>query len=115
LKKTVTLRFEAEPAGAHVYRKKDDKDMGVVPLEMQVPRETGKPSEATSYVFRLPGYRDVALVAEATTDRTLHVSLDKTAAPPPANAADKKRGGGARRAVKRKNPVDEDGLATPSF
>jgi serine/threonine-protein kinase len=115
LKKLVTLRFEAEPAGAHVYRKKDDKDMGVVPLEMQVPRETGKPGEATSYVFRLPGYRDVALVAEATSDRTLHVSLDKVAAPAPPGAAEKKRGGGVRHVVKRKNPVDEDGLATPSF
>jgi serine/threonine-protein kinase len=114
LKRTVMLRFEADPAGAHVYRKKDDKDMGVVPLEMQVPREAGKPGEGTSYVFRLPGYKDIALVADATTDRTLHVSMDKLAAPPPPAAQDKKRLPG-HHVAKKRGPVDEDGLATPSF
>jgi hypothetical protein len=111
LKKTVTLRFEADPAGAHVYRKKDDQDLGIVPVEVRVPRETGKPGEGTSYVFRLPGYRDLALVADATTDRTLHVSMDRIAAPAP--AVEKKHGGSGHHV--KKKPVDEDGLATPSF
>ena len=42
IKKTVTIRFEAEPAGAHVFRKKDDKDLGVVPVEIQLAKDAGK-------------------------------------------------------------------------
>jgi serine/threonine protein kinase len=116
VKKTVTIRFEAEPAGAHVFTKKDNKDLGKVPVEVQLPRDTGK-GDALAYVFRLAGFHDLTLVADAHTDRTFHVSLDKLPSPPPPPVAEKKARPGKSRAVSKRSrsPVDEDGLATPSF
>jgi serine/threonine-protein kinase len=110
--KTVTLRFEAEPSGAHVFAKKDGKDLGEIPLELQVP----KGAEPSAYLFRLAGYREVALSAKPNADRTLHVSLEKLPVAAPTASETKHRApahhGGGKRA---KSPVDEDGLATPSF
>jgi serine/threonine-protein kinase len=115
VKKTVTIRFEAEPAGAHVFRKKDDKDLGVVPIEIQLAKDAGKAGpDALAYVLRLPGYRERPLTADVNMDRTFHVSLEK--APAPADPKKGKSGGGGHHVTKKaKNPVDEDGLATPSF
>ncbi|HEX3903323.1 MAG TPA: serine/threonine-protein kinase [Polyangia bacterium] len=116
--KTVTLRFEAEPSGAHLYAKqegkKDGKDLGEIPLELQLP----KGAVSSDYLFKLAGYREVSLSAKPNADRTLHVSLEKLAAPP-LTASEPSRhhapaahhGGGKR----PRSPVDEDGLATPSF
>ena len=113
VKKTVTIRFEAEPAGAHVFRKKDDKDLGVVPVEIQLAKDAGKAGpDALAYVLRLPGYKERPLTADVNMDRTFHVSLEKMAAPPDPK---KSKGGGGHHVTKKKNPVDEDGLATPSF
>ena len=112
-KKTVTIRFEAEPAGAHVFRKKDDKDLGVVPLEIQLAKDAGKGGpDALAYVLKLPGYKERPLTADAGTDRTFHVSLEKAAAPVDPK---KNKNTGHRGPRRPRNPVDEDGLATPSF
>ena len=70
--------------------------------------------DALAYVLRLPGYRERPLVADAATDRTFHVSLEKA----PAAAGRRQEGqrtGGHRAVGRPRNPVDEDGLATPSF
>ena len=109
--KTVTLRFEAEPSGAHLFAKKDGKDLGEIPVELQLPKGTS----ASDYVFRLAGYKDVSLAAKPNADRTMHVSLEKVAAPAAAPAADKHRAAAPHHAGKKKTPIDEDGLATPSF
>ncbi len=113
MKKTVTIRFEADPPGAHVFRKKDNSDMGVVPVELQLAKDAAKAGpDAVTYVLRLPGYRERLLVADVATDRTIHVSLEKAPAPAP----DKSHKASTHRPTKRpRNPVDEDGLATPSF
>ena len=111
--KTVTIRFEAEPAGAHVFRKKDDKDLGVVPVEIQLGKDAAKTgADGLAYVLRLPGYKERPLMADVNTDRTFHVSLEKT---PAVADAKKKPAGGHHVTRPRRNPVDEDGLATPSF
>jgi hypothetical protein len=117
VKKTVTIRFEAEPAGAHVFRKKDDKDLGVVPIEIQLGKDAAKAGpDALSYVLKLPGYKERPLTADVNMDRTFHVSLEKAAAPvDPRDKKGKPAGGGHHVTKKNKNPVDEDGLATPSF
>ena len=113
VKKTVTIRFEADPPGAHVFRKKDNSDMGVVPVELQLAKDAAKAGpDGVTYVLRLPGYRERLLVADVATDRTFHVSLEKVAG---AAAPDKDKGhraGGHRPVKKNRNPVDEDGLAT---
>ncbi|HEY6461592.1 MAG TPA: serine/threonine-protein kinase, partial [Polyangiaceae bacterium] len=112
--KSVTLRFEAEPSGAHLFDKKAGKDLGEIPVELQVPKGTG----SADYVFRLAGYKDVSLAAKPNADRTLHVSLEKVAAPPAAQAtadASKHHSAPHHAGGKKKPPVDEDGLATPSF
>jgi hypothetical protein len=112
VKKSVTIRFEAEPAGAHVFRKKDDKDLGVVPVEIQLAKDAGKTGpDALGYVLRLPGYKERPLAADVTSDRTFHVSLEKT--PEPVDTKHKTVSHKGPR--KPRNPVDEDGLATPSF
>ena len=108
IKKTVTLRFEADPPGAHVFNKQDDKDLGVVPVEVQLPKNEG---DEITYVFRLPGYRDKTLNAGSAADRTFHVSLEKAAA----LAGDAKKKSTHRSPKRAKTHVDEDGLATPSF
>jgi serine/threonine protein kinase len=116
-KKTVTIRFESDPPGAHLFTKKDNKDLGVVPVDLQVAKDTAK-GDALTYVFRLAGYHDLTLVADAHSDRTFHVSMDKLSAPPPPPVAEKKSRpgkGGGHVVGRRRNPVDEDGLATPSF
>ncbi len=116
VKKTVTIRFEADPPGAHVFRKKDNSDLGVVPVELQLAKDAAKAGpEGVTYVLRLPGYRERLLVADVATDRTIHVSLEKAPAPAPDKDKGHRAGGGHRPVKKNRNPVDEDGLATPSF
>jgi serine/threonine protein kinase len=112
VRKTVTIRFEADPPGSHVFSKKDGKDLGEVPVEVELP----KGGSRSEYLLRLGGYREVALVANPSSDRTMHVSLDKLSAPgATASGSEAAKHHAAHRAVaKRKNPVDEDGLATPS-
>jgi eukaryotic-like serine/threonine-protein kinase len=111
--KTVMLRFEAEPSGAHLFAKKDGKDLGEIPVELELP----KGSQSSDYLFRLAGYREVSLTAKPNADRTLHVSLEKVPAPPPTTADANKHHASPHHAGGRrtKSPVDEDGLATPSF
>jgi eukaryotic-like serine/threonine-protein kinase len=110
--KTVTIRFEADPSGAHVIDQKDGSDLGAVPLEIQLPKG-GDPSK---YTLRLAGYREVPLTAQPTADRTMHVVLDKA---PPAAAPTASSEPAKRRAVhhtrRARSVIDEDGLATPSF
>jgi eukaryotic-like serine/threonine-protein kinase len=112
VKKTVTIRFEAEPAGAHVFRRRDDKDLGVVPLEIQLAKDAAKAGpDALAYVLRLPGYKERPLTADVSMDRTFHVSLEKA----PVATDKKSKNPGHRGPRKPRSPVDEDGLATPSF
>ena len=43
-----------------MFNKKDNKDLGVVPVEVQLPKDAAKAGpDALAYVLRLPGYRDV--------------------------------------------------------
>jgi len=108
--KVVTLRFEAEPAGAHLFDEKGT-DLGETPVEVQVPSG----NLAKDYAFRLVGYHDVSLSATADPDRTLIVSLERLG-PPTASSGASERPVSARRRMKRSEaPIDEDGLATPSF
>ena len=135
--KTVRIRFEAEPAGTHVFRVTDDKDLGAVPLELELPRGGNKPE----YVLRHEGYLDRALSADLTSGQTLRATLEKIPAPPPpepatpppapAKAAQKgeksdrgqpspspsssKKTPAPHRAHRPSSTGDEDGLATPSF
>src|SRR4029079_18206304 len=115
VKKTVTIRFEAEPAGVHVFRRKDDKDLGVVPVEIQLGKDAGKAGpDALAYVLRLPGYKERPLTPAVDSDRTFHIELEKL--PPQVDPKKRPPGRGHRGGNKKqKNPVDEDGLATPSF
>jgi serine/threonine-protein kinase len=118
VKKSVTIRFEAEPAGVHVFRKKDDKDMGVVPVEIQLAKDAGKAGpEAFAYVLRLPGYKERPLTAAVDSDRTFHIELERAPAPPEQKKHNPSGGGhrGGSSPRHPRNPVDEDGLATPSF
>jgi hypothetical protein len=105
--KTVTIRFEADPPGAHVLDEKDGKDLGAVPLEVQLP----KGGEASKYKLRLAGYREVPVTATPTADRTMHVVLEKV--PAATTAADAHHRPAHH--AKRKSVIDEDGLAMPSF
>ncbi|MES1209464.1 MAG: serine/threonine-protein kinase [Pseudomonadota bacterium] len=104
---TVTIRFEADPPGAHVLDDKDGKDLGTVPVEVKLP----KGGEASKYKLRLAGYREVPLTATPTADRTMHVVLDKV--PAATTAADAHHHPAHH--TKRKSVIDEDGLAMPSF
>jgi serine/threonine-protein kinase len=115
----VTIRFEATPEGARVIRKSDGIDLGGVPLEIQLKKN----GPAVDYLIRKDGYRELPLSTDLDNDHTLHVALEKVAAPPePTKAAaepsKKKSSGGHKSSGKHKAPglvPDEDGLATPSF
>jgi hypothetical protein len=115
----VTVRFEASPAGSHVFRKSDNKDLGAAPLDVNLPHN-GPP---TDYVLRKDGYKDYGVTADVSEDNTVHVALEKNEPPPPVAQKpepDRKKvsgghkGGGAKRKGGAGVP-DEDGLATPSF
>ena len=83
-----------------------------MPLEIQLAKDAAKAGpEALAYVLRLPGYKERPLTADVSTDRTFHVSLEKAPAPVGQEEQDHRPRGPRR----PRNPVDEDGLATPSF
>jgi serine/threonine protein kinase len=127
----VTLRFEATPGGAHVFRKNDGTDLGSAPLEVRLPQK----NDAMAYLLHKDGYKDAEVIAELSQDRTLTAALEKLpepepapvapptpppdkSPPPQAEAAHKKPSGGPKHVSSKhaKTPVpDEDGLATPSF
>ncbi len=124
--KMVTIRFESDPAGAHVARVTDEKDLGAVPFELKLPRAGGKPE----YRFHLDGYQDQTLAVDLASDRTLKATLEKTpAAPPPPPAAGPAPSPTARAEAPhrpsqaprhtsrpaRPSGGDDDGLATPKF
>jgi len=109
--KLVTLRFEAEPAGAHLFDEKGT-DLGETPVEVQLSRGNA----AKDYAVRLVGYHDLSLSTTANRDRTLSVSLQRLGPPSAASSGASERPESARRRMKRSQaPIDEDGLATPSF
>jgi serine/threonine-protein kinase len=116
-KTTVTVRFEASPAGSHVFRKNDNKDLGAAPLDVKLPHN----GPASEYVLRKEGYKEFGVTADLSEDNTVHVALEKIEAPQPVaqkpEPEKKKVSGGKRGGGKRKGPgvPDEDGLATPSF
>jgi serine/threonine protein kinase len=116
---TVTIRFEVDPSGSHIFRKSDGKDLGHPPLDLQLPRDGGKPE----YVVRLEGYKDKVVTADLSRDQTMHISLEKepVAVPDKVKDSDNKererkssRRASSRRSGRSVTP-DEDGLATPSF
>jgi serine/threonine-protein kinase len=118
-KTTVTVRFEASPAGSHVFRKSDNKDLGPAPLDVKLPHN----GPVTDYVLRRDGYKEFGVTADLSEDNTVHVALEKIEAPPVPVAAKpepekKKVSGGKKGGGKHKGGAgvpDEDGLATPSF
>jgi serine/threonine protein kinase len=114
---TVTLRFEATPAGTHVFRS-DGTDLGVAPLELKLPRN----GSTKDYLLKKDGYKDLATKADLSEDNTLQVALEKLPEPvavKPAHEPEKKKpSGGHKGGGKHKgggSVPDEDGLATPSF
>jgi hypothetical protein len=119
-KTTVTVRFEATPAGTHVFRKSDGKDLGAAPLELKLPVK----GAATDYFLRKDGYKELPVTADLHDDNTLHVALEKVPEPVVAkpdpepkkkpSGGGRKGGGGGKRKGGNLVP-DEDGLATPSF
>jgi eukaryotic-like serine/threonine-protein kinase len=123
--KTVTLRVDATPEGAHVFRKSDGTDLGTAPLELELPLKSG----AVEYVVRKDGYKESLLSTDLSRDRKLRVALEKLPPPPPPiaekpaapteSAKKKASSGGGRRGGGGKHGKglvpDEDGLATPSF
>ena len=121
--RTVTIRFKATPAGTHVFRATDDKDLGVVPFELKLPRDGGRPE----YLFRLEGYQDQTLGVQLAADQTVRATLEKIAPPPPTpaptaattadHATSPTRPPSPPRRRRTRNPAnaDEDGLATPTF
>jgi serine/threonine-protein kinase len=117
-KTTVTVRFEALPAGAHVVRKSDGHDLGASPIDVKLPHN----GPGTDYVVKKDGYKDFAVTADLSEDNTVHVALEKIEAPPAPTAAKvepekKKPSSGGHKPARRHGGAvpDEDGLATPSF
>jgi len=110
----VSVTFEVEPPGAHVFRKGEGdakpEDMGAVPLELKLPRS----GEEIAFLLRADGHKDRSINVDLNRDQVLHVSLERLP------VADKKppgKPGPAPRPAKPKKPVihDADGLAVPSF
>ena len=108
--KLVTLRFEAEPAGAHLFDEKGT-DLGETPVEVQLSRGNA----AKDYAVRLVGHHDLSLSTTADRDRTLSVSLERLGPPSASNGAGERPVSARRRTKRSDAPIDEDGLATPSF
>lgn len=107
----VDVRFEAEPDGAHLFRKSESRptgdDLGPVPIDLKLP----KSGAAIEYVLRAEGFKDRSVTVDASRDRVLHLALDRVPAP------EKKPPKTPPRPPKPRKPVvhDADGLAVPSF
>ena len=101
-------RFEASPAGTHVFRKSDNQDLGAAPLDLQLPHN----GPATMYVLRKDGFKDLDIETDLDNDHTLHVALEKEAPAPVAETSknletQKKKastGGGGHKGGKHKGP-----------
>ncbi|MES1166207.1 MAG: serine/threonine-protein kinase [Verrucomicrobiota bacterium] len=109
---TVNVKFEVEPAGAHVLRmiegRREPEDVGVVPLELKLARA----DDPVEYLLRADGHKDRTINVDLTRDQVLHLSLEKLP------VADKdKKVKAPPRPVKPHRPAvhDTDGLAVPSF
>ena len=107
---TVEIRFEGEPAGAHVFRKADGKDeaddLGAVPLDLKVPRS----AEPATYLMRAKGHRERTVEVDLSRDQVVPLRLEPQAA---ATGSDKRP-----RPARPKRPAipdDADGLAVPKF
>ncbi len=115
---TVSVKFEVEPAGAHVFRKVEGQteaeDLGAVPLELKLPKD----GDASGYVIRAEGYKDRPVKLDLRRDQELHLSLQRLPAADTNNdsAKDKRPKTPARQPKPRRPTVhDADGLAVPSF
>ena len=116
---TVSIRFEAEPAGTRVFRKVDGQaqgeDLGPVPLELKLPRN----GEASEYVLRAQGHKDRAINVDLSRNQILHLTLEHE--PIADKDRDKDRDKRAKAADRRPAKAhrsavhDADGLAVPSF
>jgi serine/threonine-protein kinase len=107
---TVSVTFEVDPQGAHVFRKGEGngkpQDLGAVPLELKLPRS----GDEIAFVLRADGHKERSVSVDLSRDQVLHVSLERLP------AAEKKPPGPPRPAKPRKPVIhDADGLAVPSF
>lgn len=112
---TVKIRFEGEPAGAHVFRKVDGKDeaddLGAVPLDLKVPRS----AEPATYLMRAKSHRERAVEVDLSRDQVVHLRLEPQT---PAADGDRRPRPSTPRPARPKRaaiPDDADGLAVPKF
>jgi serine/threonine-protein kinase len=114
---TVIVKFEAEPATAHVFRKVEGKpegeDLGIVPLEVKLARGT----EGSDFVLRAEHHKERAITVEASHDQIVQVALERLPALDKDKDKDKRAKPAPPRPARPKRPVihDADGLAVPSF
>ena len=110
---TVKVRFEAEPADAHVFRKVEGKteaeDLGAVPLELNLTRS----SETADYLLRADNHKERAISVTLSHDQVVHLALEREAP----LEKDKRPKPAPARPARPKRPAihDADGLAVPSF
>ncbi|MEP6655301.1 MAG: protein kinase [Myxococcales bacterium] len=113
----VTIKFQAEPAGTRLLRKRPDsrelEDVGDVPLELKLPRG----SEATEYVLRAENHKDRTVTVDPSHDQVVHLALERESSSAAEKERDRRPRPAPSRPAKPKRPVieDGDGLAVPSF
>ena len=87
-----------------------------MPVEIQLAKDAGKTGpDALAYVLRLPGYKERPLTADASDGPHVPRLAREGAAAPRRPSKHKSARPTSGRRASRRNPVDEDGLATPSF
>jgi eukaryotic-like serine/threonine-protein kinase len=109
---TVNVKFQAQPADTHVFRKGDGQtppeDLGIVPLELKLPRN----GDAVDYVLRADGHKEHSVSIDLSRDQELHFSLERQ----PIEDKDRRPKASPRPTKPRRPAVhDADGLAVPSF
>ena len=115
VKKTVTIRFEAEPPARTCSARRTTRTWASCRSRSSSPKDAGRRADALAYVYRLPGYRDLALTADPNTDRT-YPRLARQGCRAGDRTAEARQPAPRTTHVERQqaqNPVDEDGLATP--
>jgi serine/threonine protein kinase len=106
--KTVTFRFESDPAGADVFDAQGN-ELGQTPLEVPLPQGNA----VHDYVLRLAGHRAISLAAVPDANRTLHVPLDRLLVSSAPDGAAKHP---VRHHLKKSGlSLDDVDLARPSF
>ncbi len=97
---TVLVRIQSSPPGANVLDGKDQRVLGITPLQKSYPQGKG----SVGVTLRLAGYEDKSIAIALDGSSSTSVALDRTQSAAPQAAKKPARGESRKNGVARKTP-----------